>query len=66
TVDIAWKDGTLTEAHIRASVSGTCTLRAVPPDWRIHDSDGNAIALAHNGPLATFPCESGKTYRLSP
>ncbi|MCL1856143.1 MAG: glycoside hydrolase family 95 protein [Kiritimatiellaeota bacterium] len=62
TVDITWKDGTLTEAHIHASVSGTCTLRAVHPDWRIHDSDGNAIALAHNGPLATFPCESGKTY----
>jgi len=58
TVDIAWKDGKLTEARIHASVSGACTIRNFPA--HCHAS----VPLTRNGALATFPCEAGCTYSI--
>ena len=60
TVDIAWKDGKLTQAVIRASLDGQCKVRtgvAVKVE-----SDGKAIEARTEQGVIIFKTYAGKNY----
>jgi alpha-L-fucosidase 2 len=60
TVDIAWKDGKLTQAVIRASLDGKCQVRARVPAKV--ESDGKAIETRTEQGVVIFNACAGKCY----
>lgn len=59
-LDIAWKDGKLTQATVHASVDGTCTVRSRAPltcPQGTASPDGNGVVL---------PLGRGRTFVLRP
>ena len=63
-VDLAWKEGTLTEAVITADRDGTCTVRTAGPSRVMRD--GKTVDTAHpEATLAVFSVAAGERYRVS-
>ncbi|MDR2040883.1 MAG: glycoside hydrolase family 95 protein [Tannerella sp.] len=63
-VDMAWKDGRLSEAVIRAHYDGTCRLRARTP-VRVWDGKREISGSRPDESLTEFTAEAGKTYRIT-
>ncbi|PYI53884.1 glycoside hydrolase family 95 protein [Paenibacillus flagellatus] len=68
-VDIAWRDGVLTEAVVRSAAGGACVVRADVPLAVTAETPAGAVdgpPLARgDGPLR-FDAGAGRSYRLRP
>ncbi len=65
-VDIAWREGRLVEAALRASRTAPCTLRGTDPAWRVTDDDGRPVATRSpaSGRLV-FDAVAEHSYRIA-
>jgi alpha-L-fucosidase 2 len=63
-VDIAWSDGTLSEATIRSLLGNPCTVRAAAP--LTVRADGQPVQAETKDGTVTFPTEAGTAYTLVP
>jgi alpha-L-fucosidase 2 len=64
-VDIAWKDGKVTQATIRSTIGAACKVRASVPLEAT--CDGAAVKVDRpEANVASFPTEKGKAYALVP
>jgi len=65
-IDLAWADGTLTEATIRASADGPCTVRTAVPVTVTNES-GQRVEVRRPGEaLTVFQAAAGQSYVLRP
>jgi alpha-L-fucosidase 2 len=62
-VDMAWKDGKLSAAAIRAHYDGVCRLRTRTP-VRVWDGDKEISCNRSGENLAEFAAKAGKIYRV--
>jgi alpha-L-fucosidase 2 len=62
-VDIAWQDGSLTEAAIRSNKGSTCVLRTGVPVTITVDGNELETTQVKEG-VMSFPTERGRTYRV--
>ncbi len=65
-VDIAWHNGRLESATIRAAADRTCKL-VIPAlgKYRVVDADGNEVACESDGRLLCFPAVAGESYAVT-
>jgi alpha-L-fucosidase 2 len=64
-VDIAWKDGALAEARLRADRAGPCRLRSARAVEVL--VDGKPVPTKHPGPgVTTFEARTGTSYVVRP
>lgn len=64
TVDIAWEDGKLKSANIKAHLDGTCRIRTAQP---INIKDVKTKSKKEGGYyITTFKTKAGKSYRIMP
>ncbi len=65
TVDVAWEDGKLTEAVVRASVAGTCSIRTTTGPVKVMNAGHPVAVESHGGPgELSFQAEAGAVYTL--
>jgi len=64
-VDIAWKDGKLTEAKVRSTIGGSCKVRAGVPLDATYDGAAVKVDLPEAN-VSVFATEKGKAYTLVP
>ncbi|UUZ95051.1 hypothetical protein LJK87_11410 [Paenibacillus sp. P25] len=64
-VDVSWRDGTLSQAEIRAGRSGTCRLR-YPLPVIVTREDGMEVPCLNDGNIAEFAVQAGIRYRVVP
>ncbi len=64
TVDLEWRDGSLTRARITAAANGVCTVRRPPGEWRVCDSAGGAVPATDDGGCLRFEAVAGEVYVL--
>ena len=65
TVDMAWKDGKLTEATIESHSGQTCQVRVEKPVKVFCDGEPVAVSRLKDGRIE-FETEAGKAYRVLP
>ncbi len=69
-VDMAWKDGALTQATIRTASDAQCTVQVhALPDKAIptvRDAQGKRLAVSESGAAIAFRARAGATYTVSP
>jgi alpha-L-fucosidase 2 len=65
TVDIAWRDGALLEATVRAAEARPCVLLHAA-GYRVLDATGAPVPLRRDGHRLTFEAQPGIVYRIAP
>ncbi len=65
TVDMSWREGKLTEATIKANVSGTCRLADAKAEWVVTDAAGKKLNLERSGARVSFVVAAGGVYNVS-
>ncbi len=65
-VDIAWDDGRLTRAVLRAGKSGRCTLVDREEALSVRRAGGEPVAVQRSAGCLTFSAEAGQTYEVTP
>jgi alpha-L-fucosidase 2 len=64
-VDLAWKDGKLSKATLRAHYNRTCRLRTQTP-VKVFAGNREVAGKSLDGNLVEFEAKSGETYRIEP
>jgi alpha-L-fucosidase 2 len=64
-IDVAWKNGRLTQAVIRSALGNHCIVRA-PAPIQVSSADGTVQARAVDACVAAFETNTGGTYMLTP
>ena len=65
TVDVAWKDGKLSSATVRANYAGPCRLRAALP-ISVRQGDHEVTVRRIDANTIEFPATAGGLYSISP
>jgi alpha-L-fucosidase 2 len=64
TVDMEWKDGSLTKALIKAKYDGTCRLRTRQP-VKVFAGSGEVPVISTDGSLIEFRVKAGEKYSIT-
>ncbi|RCW42474.1 glycoside hydrolase family 95 protein [Paenibacillus prosopidis] len=62
-IDMAWKDGHLAEAELRATRDALCSMR-VPSAIRVKRADGSVLAQSDGASVVRFQTVAGETYYI--
>lgn len=65
-VDLAWENGGLTCAGIRANAARTCTVKHAAGRYRIHTAGGEPVDAEERGHRLFFEAEAAGSYVLTP
>lgn len=61
---MAWKDGHIAEAKMRATRDALCSMR-VPSAIRITRADGSVLAQSDGASVLKFQAVAGETYSIN-
>jgi alpha-L-fucosidase 2 len=62
-IDMAWQDGTLSKALIKAHYDGTCRLRTKTP-VKVMEGNKEVHCTSHEKDLIEFDVQQGKKYLI--